>query len=90
MNVDQYPVSKPMNGKQAGHFLQNGAINKVFQELCAFSLSDHGRMDGWNHTAIKLHTCGSCIKKFNYLTHAGSIGGHIRVLEKSLSAMVYR
>ena len=43
--INNYPVSKPMNGKQAGHFLQNGAIYAVFQELWAFSLSDHGRMD---------------------------------------------
>ena len=64
--INQYPVSKPMNGKQAGHFLQNGAIYKVFQGLCAFLVSDHGRMDGRTHTAIKLHTCGSCIKQFIY------------------------
>ena len=31
--LNQYPVSKPMNGKQAGHFMQNGAIYKAFQEL---------------------------------------------------------
>ena len=47
-----------MKGKQAGHFLQNGAIYIVFQELLAFSLCDRGRMDGRTHKAIKLHTRG--------------------------------
>ena len=46
-------------------------------------------MDGRTHTAIKLHTCGSCIKQFIYYAMlacmAGSVGGHIRVLEKSVS-----
>ena len=33
LNHNQKKKKKKKNGKQAGHFLQNGAIYKVFQEL---------------------------------------------------------
>ena len=78
-----------MCGKQIGHFLQNDA--KFDQNiLCGYEHFHKLITDGRTHTAIIVHTCGSCntVLTLNtcYTGTVESIGGYI--LEQSVSVRV--